>query len=147
MCFCGHNISCSFEITFAYFVIHAHRIKKHACDFILIHLQAISVIQMRQIHQCYKLWQLAMPETYENWLGRANTCVYCACKISEIYLALPYSVGFKDPPSKKVLSKRSFVWNRGPVNSWYDCKAQTQRVRRTCNYLLTPPHHIVYSAG
>ena len=71
-----------------------------------------------------------MPKIFENWLGLANSFVYYVCKTHEIYQLLPYSVGFKalwelwNPLSKAAHSKCSFIWNKGPVNIWNDCKAQ-----------------------
>ena len=71
-----------------------------------------------------------MPETCENWLGLVNSCVYHASHAREIYKVLPYSVDFKapqelwNPLSKTVLSKCSFISNKGPVNIWNDRKSQ-----------------------
>ena len=80
--------------------------------------------------QRYKLGKFAMPETYENWLGLVNSCVHYACQTHEIYQVLTYSVDSKapgellNPLSKTVISLYCFIWNKGPVNIWIDCKAQ-----------------------
>ena len=82
-----------------------------------------------------------MPETCENWLGPENSCIYYAHQTSEIYELLPYSVDFKvpgelwNPLSKTVLSKCSFIWNKGPANIGNNHKVQNDLVRRTCKYL------------
>ena len=76
----------------------------------------------RWISQCYKLGQFALPETCKKWLGLVNICAYSAHQTHEIYQVLPYSVDFKapgelrNPLSKTVLSKWSFISNKGPVN-------------------------------
>ena len=68
-----------------------------------------------------KKGQFAIPETGENWLGLVNSCVY---------YARHYSVEFKahverwNPLNKTVLSAFSFIWNREPINTLNDCKAQ-----------------------
>ena len=36
-----------------------------------------------------------MTETYENWLGRVNCCVYYAHQTHQIYQVLPYSEDYK----------------------------------------------------
>ena len=71
-----------------------------------------------------------MPKTFENWLGFVNSYIYHARQTHEVYQVLPYAVDFKAPGelwnllSKTVLSKCSFIWNKGPVNIWDDRKAQ-----------------------
>ena len=66
-----------------------------------------------------------MPEICENWLGLVNSCIYYAYQTLEIYQVLPYAADFKAPlESKTVFSKCSFIWYKGPVNIWLDCKAQ-----------------------
>ena len=71
-----------------------------------------------------------MPEICENWLSLVNSCIYNACQTHEIYQVLPYSVDFKapgalwNPLSKTVLSKFSFICNKGPVDIWNDHKTQ-----------------------
>ena len=45
--------------------------------------------------QFQKLGQFAMLETFENWLGLVNNCVYYAHQAGETYQLLPYSVGFE----------------------------------------------------
>ena len=63
-----------------------------------------------------------MPEACDNWLYLLSSCIYYARQIHEIYQVLLSSVDFKapgelwNPLSKKVLSKWSFIWNKGPVN-------------------------------
>ena len=62
--------------------------------------------------------------------GLINSCIYYAYQTLEIHQVLPYVVDFKapgelgDPMSKTVFSKCSFIWHKGPVNIWIDCKAQ-----------------------
>ena len=58
-----------------------------------------------------------MPQTYANWLGLVNSCVYYAHQPHEIYQVLSYrSVDFKDPGelwnplSKTLLSKCIVVY-------------------------------------
>ena len=69
-----------------------------------------------------------MPETWENCLGQLNSWIYYAGQTREIYQALSYSVDIKvngklrNPLSKTVLRKHSFIWNEGPVNIWNDPK-------------------------
>ena len=71
-----------------------------------------------------------MPDTCENWLGFVNSYVYSTHQTREIYQVLHYSVDFKaphelwNPPSKTVLSKYSFNWNKGPVNILNERKAK-----------------------
>ena len=71
-----------------------------------------------------------MPEICENWLSLVNSCIYYSLQTCEIYQVLPYSLDFKapgelwNPLNKRVRSKCSFIWNRGPVNIWNDCEAQ-----------------------
>ena len=71
-----------------------------------------------------------MPETCEIWLGLVNSCTYYAHQTHEIYLVLPYSVGFKapgelwNPLGKTALSKYSLNWNKGPTNMCNDCLAK-----------------------
>ena len=73
-----------------------------------------------------------MLETYENWLGLANSCVNYAHQTREMYQVLPSpsSVDFKtpgelwNPLSNTVLRKCNFIWNKGPVNIWIDREAQ-----------------------
>ena len=71
-----------------------------------------------------------MPDTWENLSGLVHSCIYHAHQTREIYQVLPYSVDFKapdqlwNPTSKTVLSKSSFIWNKGPVNTWNDSKYQ-----------------------
>ena len=73
-----------------------------------------------------KLGQFAMPETCDNWLGLVKSYVYYAHQTYEIYQALPYSVDFKalgelwNTLSETVLSKYSFIRDKGPVNIWND---------------------------
>ena len=82
-----------------------------------------------------------MPETCENWLDPVNSCIYYAYQTCEIYELLPYSVDFKapgelwNPLSKTVLSKCSFIWNKGLANIGNNHKAQNNLVRRTYKYL------------
>ena len=72
-----------------------------------------------------------MPKTCENWLSLVNSCIYYAHQTHEINHVLSYSMDFEtpgelwNPLSKKVLSKSSFIWNKGPVNIWYNHRAQT----------------------
>ena len=67
-----------------------------------------------------------MPKTFENWLSLVKSCVYYAHQTCEIYQLLSYLVDLKiplelwNPLSKTVLSKFSFIWNKGPVNIWND---------------------------
>ena len=77
-----------------------------------------------------------MPETSENWFGPVNSCIYYACQTPEIYQVLPYSVDFKAPGelSKTVLSKLSFISNKGPVKIWNVPKAQNYLVHQTSKY-------------
>ena len=59
-----------------------------------------------------------------------NSCIYYAHWTHEIYHIMPYSMDFKaprelwNPLSKAVLSKCSFISDKGPVNIWNDHKAQ-----------------------
>ena len=77
-----------------------------------------------------RLGHFTMPETCENWLGLVNSYVYSTRQTREIYQVLPYSVDFKapqelwNPPSETVLSKYSFIWNKGPVNILHERKAK-----------------------
>ena len=70
-----------------------------------------------------------MPEACENWLCLVNSCVYFAQQTREIYQVQSYSLDFKapeelwNPLSKTVLSKCSFIWNKGPVNILNDREA------------------------
>ena len=90
--------------------------------------------------QCWKIGQFVMPQTCENLLGLVNSYVYYARQARGIYQVLPYSVDFKapgelwDPLSKTVLSKCSFIWDKGLLNILNDLKAQMWFVRRTCKY-------------
>ena len=65
-----------------------------------------------------------MPETCENLLSLVNSYIYYTHQIHEIYPVLPYFVDFKalkelwNPLSKTLLSKCSFIWNKGSVNIW-----------------------------
>ena len=65
-----------------------------------------------------------MSEPCEYLLGLINSCVYYAHQTYEIYQVLPDSLDFKapeelwNPISKAVLSKCSFIWNKGPLNIW-----------------------------
>ena len=71
-----------------------------------------------------------MSKTCENGLGLVNSGIYYAWYTHDFYLVLPYAVDFKapgelrNPLSKTVLSKCSFIWNNEPVNIWNDHKAQ-----------------------
>ena len=71
-----------------------------------------------------------MPDICENLLGLVNSCIYYACQTCEIYQVLSYSVDFKaskelwNQLSKTVPSKSSFIWTKGPANTWNDRKAQ-----------------------
>ena len=85
----------------------------------------------------FQFWHL-----YDSYLSavttfnRANPSVICSIcnydfdQIHEIYQVLPYSVDFKapqelwNPLNKTLLSKYSFIWNKGPINIWNDHKAQ-----------------------
>ena len=55
------------------------------------------------------------------WPGLVNSCVYYAHQTHTIYQVLPYSVDFKaprelwNPLCQTVLSKYSFIWNKGRV--------------------------------
>ena len=68
--------------------------------------------------------------TCKSYLSLVNSCIDCAYQTYEIYQVLPYSVDFKapvelwNPLSKTVHSWYSFIWNKGLVNIWNDCKAQ-----------------------
>ena len=63
-------------------------------------------------------------------------CMYYAHQTCEIYQIMPHLAPGKlwNPRSKTVLSKCSFIWNKGPVNIWNDHKAQKWPVHRTCKY-------------
>ena len=71
----------------------------------------MGLFKIRPICQDH-LWELA-------WSCHVNICVYDVRQTREIYQLLPYSVDFKapgelwNPLSKTVLSKYSFVWNKG----------------------------------
>ena len=64
--------------------------------------------------------QFAMPETCKIRLDVVNSCINYAHQTREIYQVQPYSVDFKtprefwNPLSQTVLSKCSFIWNKGP---------------------------------
>ena len=81
-----------------------------------------------------------MPEPCENGHALVNNCVYYAHQTREIYQVLPYSVDFKAPLelwnllSKTVLTKYSFIWNKGHVNIWNGRKAQKLVERQTSKY-------------
>ena len=66
----------------------------------------------------------------ENWLCLANSYIYNSHQTHEIFQVLPYSVDFKAPRElwnpliKTVLSKCSFIWNKGYVKIWNTCKTQ-----------------------
>ena len=70
-----------------------------------------------------KIRKFATLERCENWLGLVNCCVYYARYILEIYQVQLYSVDFKapgelwNPPSKTLLSKCYFIWNKRPATS------------------------------
>ena len=66
-----------------------------------------------------------MPETWENWLDPVNSWIYYARQTREMY-QVPYCLTqwISKHPGKPVLSKCSFIWNKGPVNIWNDHKAQ-----------------------
>ena len=72
-----------------------------------------------------------MLDTRKNWLGLVNSCRYYARQTRAVYQVLPYSVGFKalwelyNPLRKTILSKCSFISNKGPVNISNDREAQT----------------------
>ena len=74
-------------------------------------------LKIRRICYAQDLWKLAW--SWKQFLPDP-----------QIYQVLPYSVDFKaprelwNPLSKTVLSKYSFIWNKGPVNIWNDRKAQ-----------------------
>ena len=59
----------------------------------------------------------AMPEVYENWLGRVNSDDSCARETREIGKLW-------NPLRKTVPSECSFIWNKGPVNIRNDRKAR-----------------------
>ena len=71
-----------------------------------------------------KSGQITMPETCENCLGLINSRGYYASQTRELYQLLLYSVAFKapgelwNPIGKAVLSKYSFISNKGSVNIW-----------------------------
>ena len=73
-----------------------------------------------------------MPETCANSLGLVTSCIYYARQTREIYQVLPCAVNFKapgelwNPLSKTVLSKCSFICNKGLVNIWNGHKAQSK---------------------
>ena len=52
-----------------------------------------------------------MPQTCENWLDLANSCVYCACQTCEIYHVLPNSVDFKADGSFEIQWVRQYLVN------------------------------------
>ena len=64
-----------------------------------------------------------MPETCETWLGFVNDYIYSTTRtvqfirycLTQWIAKLPGSFE-KYPPTKSVLGKRSFIWNKGPVN-------------------------------
>ena len=71
-----------------------------------------------------------MPKTCDNWLGLVNIYVYYTNQTREMHQVPPYSMDFNDSGelwnqlSKTVLSIYSFIWNKEPVNIWYDRKVQ-----------------------
>ena len=65
-----------------------------------------------------------MPETCENWPSLVNSGIYFAHQTRDIYQVLPYSVDFKAALSQAILSKSSFIRNKGRVNIWNDRKTQ-----------------------
>ena len=83
-----------------------------------------------------------MPGTCENWLSLVNSCVYSARQTREIYQVLPYSVDFKAPAElwnplrKTVLSKCSFIPNKGPVKLWNDRKLKSNLYVGSVNIFL-----------
>ena len=87
-----------------------------------------------------------MPETWENWLGLVNSCIYYPRQTREKDQALPYSVDSKapgehwNPLSKTVPCKCSFIWNKGPVNFLNDRKTEEKLIRRTCEYFPNVRH-------
>ena len=52
-----------------------------------------------------------MPETYENWLGLVNNCVYYARQCRVIYREMPYSVNFKAPREFEIHWLREYLVN------------------------------------
>ena len=79
-----------------------------------------------------KIWSLAVLQVVKlaNLDGIVKSCIYSTHQTHEIYQVLTYSMDFKalvelwNPWSKTVLSKCTFIWNKGPVNIKSYCKAQ-----------------------
>ena len=57
------------------------------------------------------LGQFGMPETCENWLGVANSCVYYAPQSHKIYQVLSYPVDFKLPESFEIHGVKQYLVN------------------------------------
>ena len=65
-----------------------------------------------------KLGQFAIPESCTNWLGLVDSCVLMPTRLVKFTRYSLISGKLWNPLSKRVLSKCSFVWNKGPVNIW-----------------------------
>ena len=71
-----------------------------------------------------------MLETLKNWLGLQNSSINFACRIHEIDQVLHYLVDFIasmelwHPLCQTILSKYSFIWNKGLVNIVDDHEAE-----------------------
>ena len=87
---------------------------------------AILVLNIRTICHNRDLWKMALSCKHFRLLCHQTR---------EIYQVMRCSVDFKacgqlwNPLSKTVVTKGSFIWNKGPVNIWKDRKAQTYLVR------------------
>ena len=76
--------------------------------------------------QCYNLWQFAMPETCENWLGLVNSYIDYAHQTHKIYQVMSNSLDFKapgehwNPLSKMLLCKCNWnlEWGTGEHLKW-----------------------------
>ena len=80
-------------------------------DGIAIYIHA--VLKIRTICYACDLWKLA----------QCHKQLHSRCP-PDLWNLLSYSEDFKAPWNKTVLCKYSFMWNKGPVNIWNDCKAQ-----------------------
>ena len=79
-----------------------------------------------------KFWSLAVLQVVKlaNLDGIVKSCIFSTYQTHEIYQVRTYSMDFKapgelwNPWSKTVVSKCTFIWNKGPVNIWSYRKAQ-----------------------
>ena len=102
--------------------------------FVWIHLntyQATEVVRKQYFFSVYDFYFMK----YQSLISVVDTSTKF-----EIYQVLPSSVDFNapgklwNPLSKTVLSKRKFIWDKGPVNILNNLKFQKQIVHRNCKY-------------